>query len=64
MKDAVIDAAALEPEAEAPQKFRPSFAFAKRQGVLVDGERDGQPLVRYRGDITPQTLAEVRRFPG
>ena len=64
MKDAVIEAAALEAEAEAPQKFRPSFAFAKRQGVLVDGERDGQPLVRYRGDITPQTLAEVRRFLG
>ncbi len=45
---------------------RPSFAFAKRHGVLVSGEmRDGRPLVRYRrGVTTPTTLVELRRLLG
>jgi general secretion pathway protein E len=41
---------------------RPSFAFAKRHGVLVSGEREGHIVVRYRSDVTLNALAELRRF--
>ncbi len=43
---------------------RPSFAFAKRHGLFVAGERDGRALVRYRSGVTPEALAELRRFLG
>lgn len=48
---------------EAPASpSRPSFAFAKRHGVLVSGERDGHLIVRHRPDVTLNALAELRRF--
>jgi len=64
MTDVVSEPVDQDTESDASHPYRPSFAFAKRHGVLVDGERDGRPLVRYHGKITPQTLAEVRRFLG
>ncbi|MFN2308377.1 MAG: type II secretion system ATPase GspE [Gammaproteobacteria bacterium] len=41
---------------------RPSFAFAKRHGVLVDGVHDGRLLVRHRPGVSLAALAELRRF--
>lgn len=41
---------------------RPSFAFAKRHGVLVSDAEDGRLLVRHRPDVSLTALAEVRRF--
>ena len=38
------------------------FAFAKRHGVLIQGVQDNKPLVIYKKGISPQSLAEVRRF--
>ena len=43
---------------------RPSFAFAKRHGVLVAGERDGAMVIRHRADVGLNALAELRRFLG
>ena len=40
------------------------FAFAKRHGVLIQGVQDNKPLVIYKKGISPQSLAEVRRFLG
>ncbi len=57
--------AVLEPAAVAPAvPGRPSFAFAKRHGVLVSGERDGSVIVRHRPDVGLAALAELRRFLG
>ncbi|WJW75178.1 type II secretion system ATPase GspE [Thiohalobacter sp. IOR34] len=44
--------------------LQPSFAFARRHGLLVDGERDGAVRVRYRQDATPAAIAELRRVLG
>ncbi|MBU2477930.1 MAG: Flp pilus assembly complex ATPase component TadA, partial [Gammaproteobacteria bacterium] len=56
----------LSPVAEATDApaslSRPSFAFAKRHGVLVSGEREGHIVVRHRSDVTLNALAELRRF--
>ena len=56
----------LSPLAEATDApaspSRPSFAFAKRHGVLVSGEREGYAVVRHRSDVTLNALAELRRF--
>ncbi|MDX5410915.1 MAG: type II secretion system ATPase GspE [Thauera sp.] len=63
MNDAELSPELVEeaaPAAALPD--RPSFAFAKRHGVLVDGERDGRLLVRHRQDVSLATLAELRRF--
>ncbi|MFP5505503.1 MAG: type II secretion system ATPase GspE [Gammaproteobacteria bacterium] len=63
MNDAELSPELVEeaaPAAALPD--RPSFAFAKRHGVLVDGERDGRLLVRHRPDVSLATLAELRRF--
>ena len=40
----------------------PPFLFAKRHGVLVDGEEDGKVIVRHRADVDPMALVELRRF--
>lgn len=37
------------------------YAFALKQGVMLAGERDGQPLVALREGSDPRTLIEVRR---
>ncbi|MDF1613752.1 type II secretion system ATPase GspE [Desulfurivibrio dismutans] len=47
----------------APSK-RPSFSFAKRQGVLVAEIDQGKARVISRVGATPAALAEVRRFLG
>ena len=41
-----------------------SFPFAKRHGVLIRGIADGVADTVCRPGVTPQTLAEVRRFIG
>ena len=40
------------------------FAFAKRNGVLVSGTRDGKIIVLTRPGVSATTLAEVRRSLG
>jgi general secretion pathway protein E len=40
------------------------FAFAKRHGVLIQGSENGRPEVIYRPGVSPQSLAEARRFAG
>jgi general secretion pathway protein E len=47
---------------EQPRKL--SFPFAKRHGVLVRGIADGVADTVCRPGVTPQSLAEVRRFIG
>jgi general secretion pathway protein E len=47
---------------EQPRKL--SFPFAKRHGVLVRGIADGVADTVCRPGVTPQSLAEVRRFVG
>src|SRR5258707_397532 len=41
-----------------------SFPFAKRHGVLIRGVANGMADTVCRPGVTPQTLAEVRRFVG
>src|SRR5882672_8536 len=45
-----------------PRKL--SFPFAKRHGVLIRGIANGTADTVCRPGVTPQTLAEVRRFIG
>jgi len=53
------------PEASATGFHRPSFAFAKRHGVLVEMPGPGQPLVvKHRPDIDLTIVAELRRTLG
>jgi general secretion pathway protein E len=40
------------------------FAFAKRQGVLIEAARDGVLYAIYRRGASPLGLAEARRFAG
>jgi general secretion pathway protein E len=47
---------------EQPRKL--SFPFAKRHGILVRGVADGTADTVCRPGVTPQSLAEVRRFVG
>ena len=65
MSDSALSANLEEPVAATPAApGRPSFAFAKRHGVLVSGERDGSVIVRHRPDVSLAALAELRRFLG
>jgi len=59
-----IAAAETETEAQPVEERMLSFAFAKRHGVLIHGYEDRRAEVIYRPGITPQSLAEVRRFCG
>ena len=43
---------------------RPPFMFAKRNGLLVNGEQDGKALVMHTGSVDPTALVELRRFMG
>ncbi len=52
----------LEPADAATALARPSYAFAKRHGVLVSAEGDGRMRVRHRPDVSLAALAELRRF--
>ena len=40
------------------------FSFAKRHGVLIRGVHDDTADAVYRPGVSPQSLAEVRRFAG
>jgi general secretion pathway protein E len=55
----------MSAELQEPQQQRKlSFPFAKRHGVLVRGVTDGCADTVCRPGVTPQALAEVRRFVG
>ncbi len=50
------------PVMDAPAGIRrPSFAFAKRHGILVEQADDGQLLVKHRPELSLTILAELRR---
>ena len=51
------------PEHAARERMLP-FAFAKRQGVLLQYAGGEHPQVIYRPGVSAQSLAEVRRFAG
>jgi general secretion pathway protein E len=57
----VNDAAVVEAPAT-PVDRRPSFAFAKRHGVLVKRVIEGVAECACREDVTPLAIAEVRRY--
>ena len=52
------------PDSDAASAGTLPFAFVKRNGVLVGGERDGKITVLMRPGVTAITLAEVRRSLG
>lgn len=56
-----VPASASAPPA-APVDRRPSFAFAKRHGVLVKSVVDGVALCACRENATPMAISEVRRY--
>ena len=51
-------------EATAAADRRPSFAFAKRHGVVVTGRDEGMATVACRPGISVAALQEVQRFLG
>jgi general secretion pathway protein E len=46
------------------QRRRLPFSFAKRFGVVIEDVGQVDAMVAYKHGITPQTIAEVRRFLG
>jgi general secretion pathway protein E len=58
----VNDAAVAEAPAATPVDRRPSFAFAKRHGVLVRRVVEGVADCACRENATPLAIAEVRRY--
>lgn len=56
-----IDASAAEHEAK-PR--RPSFLFAKRNGLLVTGYENGKAIVAHTKKVAPAALIELRRLLG
>jgi len=58
----VNDAAVADAPAATPVDRRPSFAFAKRHGVLVKGVVEGVADCACRENATPLAIAEVRRY--
>jgi general secretion pathway protein E len=58
----VNDAAVAEAPAATPVDRRPSFAFAKRHGVLVKRVVEGIAECACRENATPLAIAEVRRY--
>ncbi len=53
---------AEEPEVAATRSL--PFAFAKRHGVLIREATESRAEAVYRPGVTPQSLAEARRFAG
>ncbi len=51
-------------EPEEPALRRLPLAFAKRHGVLIQGEAGERPVVLYREDATIASLSEARRYAG
>jgi general secretion pathway protein E len=58
----VNDVAVAEAPAAAPADHRPSFAFAKRHGVLVKRVVEGVADCACRENATALAIAEVRRY--
>ena len=58
------DTAPLAPVRLEPEIRNLPFAFAKRNGVLIQEIKDGVPHAIYRAGTSPLILAEVRRFAG
>jgi general secretion pathway protein E len=58
----VNDAAVADAPAATPVDHRPSFAFAKRHGVLVKRVVEGVAECACRENATPLAIAEVRRY--
>jgi general secretion pathway protein E len=58
----VNDAAVADAPAATPVDRRPSFAFAKRHGVLVKRVVEGVADCACRENATPLAIAEVRRY--
>jgi general secretion pathway protein E len=58
----VNDAAVADAPAATPVDRRPSFAFAKRHGVLVKRVVEGIADCACRENATPLAIAEVRRY--
>jgi general secretion pathway protein E len=58
----VNDAAVADAPAATPVDRRPSFAFAKRHGVLVKRVVEGVAECACRENATPLAIAEVRRY--
>ncbi|MDB6157728.1 MAG: ral secretion pathway protein [Gammaproteobacteria bacterium] len=56
------DAAVAEAPAATPVDRRPSFAFAKRHGVLVKRVVEGVAECACRENAAPLAIAEVRRY--
>src|SRR5450631_3528947 len=58
------DRLAMNAEIQEPLQRKLSFPFAKRHGVLVRGIANDVADTVCRPGVTPQALAEVRRFVG
>ncbi|MBR9813868.1 type II secretion system ATPase GspE [bacterium] len=58
-----VDTALPNATGDIPVK-RPSFSFAKRHGVMVDGADDDAVNVIARPDVSLSAAAELRRFLG
>lgn len=58
-----VDTALPNATGDVPVK-RPSFSFAKRHGVMVDGADDDAVNVIARPDVSLSAAAELRRFLG
>lgn len=48
----------------APQPSRPPFGFARRNGATLIDWHGGRARVAHRHDVTPVTIAELRRYLG
>ena len=63
VNDLVAEAPASSPAPSSAQvDRRPSFAFAKRHGVLVKRVTDGIAECACRENVAPLSIAEVRRY--
>ena len=51
-----------EPVEREPEALRLPYGFARRQGFILCGEREGRPEVAMREGANPTGLVELRRF--
>ncbi|MEE9142636.1 MAG: ATPase, T2SS/T4P/T4SS family, partial [Gammaproteobacteria bacterium] len=59
---ATINSDTVAPTSPESGARRLSFAFAKRHGVLILDVEDGRARIACRSDLSPHSLAEVRRY--
>jgi len=64
MSELQLQATDEKPGGDGRAPRRPPFMFAKRNGLLVNGEEDGKALVMHTGSVEPSALVELRRFMG